>query len=69
MHLYCLITRNTYSRVCEFLISDSTQYAHYVFKAFDVNCNGAISFKVSEYFAKSAIFIIVRSSWCTQQLI
>ncbi|KAK7605002.1 hypothetical protein V9T40_006188 [Parthenolecanium corni] len=23
----------------------STQYAHYVFKAFDINCNGAISFK------------------------
>lgn len=28
------------------LFTDSTQYAHYVFKAFDINCNGAISFKV-----------------------
>lgn len=26
--------------------SDSSLYAHYVFKAFDVNCNGAISFRV-----------------------
>lgn len=25
--------------------SDSSLYAHYVFKAFDVNCNGAISFR------------------------
>ncbi|KAG8229585.1 hypothetical protein J437_LFUL010177 [Ladona fulva] len=25
----------------------STLYAHYVFKAFDVNSNGAISFRVS----------------------
>lgn len=24
---------------------DSSLYAHYVFKAFDVNCNGAISFR------------------------
>ncbi|KAK4882547.1 hypothetical protein RN001_005866, partial [Aquatica leii] len=24
---------------------NSTSYAHYVFKAFDVNCNGAISFR------------------------
>lgn len=27
--------------------SDSSIYAHYVFRAFDVNCNGAISFRVS----------------------
>lgn len=27
-------------------IADSSPYAHYVFKAFDVNCNGAISFRV-----------------------
>lgn len=27
--------------------SDSTLYAHYVFKAFDVNSNGAISFRAS----------------------
>lgn len=27
------------------LFSDSSIYAHYVFKAFDVNCNGAISFR------------------------
>lgn len=27
---------------------DSSIYAHYVFKAFDVNSNGAISFRVSE---------------------
>ncbi|KAF6200112.1 hypothetical protein GE061_006413 [Apolygus lucorum] len=26
-------------------IRNSTLYAHYVFKAFDVNCNGAISFR------------------------
>lgn len=26
-------------------IADSSLYAHYVFKAFDVNCNGAISFR------------------------
>ncbi|ENN82721.1 hypothetical protein YQE_00911, partial [Dendroctonus ponderosae] len=26
-------------------ISDATLYAHYVFKTFDVNCNGAITFK------------------------
>uniref|UniRef100_A0A1A9VVY4 EF-hand domain-containing protein n=1 Tax=Glossina austeni TaxID=7395 RepID=A0A1A9VVY4_GLOAU len=25
--------------------TDSSLYAHYVFKAFDVNCNGAISFR------------------------
>ncbi|EFN78682.1 Kv channel-interacting protein 4 [Harpegnathos saltator] len=25
---------------------NSSLYAHYVFKAFDVNCNGAISFRV-----------------------
>lgn len=30
-----------------FLIIDSSIYAHYVFRAFDVNCNGAISFRVS----------------------
>ena len=30
-------------------ISDSSLYAHYVFKAFDVNCNGAISFRVNIY--------------------
>jgi len=29
------------------LLSDSSLYAHYVFKAFDVNSNGAISFRVS----------------------
>jgi hypothetical protein len=29
------------------MFSDSTLYAHYVFKAFDVNSNGAISFRVS----------------------
>jgi Kv channel-interacting protein len=28
-----------------FGIIDSSLYAHYVFKAFDVNCNGAISFR------------------------
>lgn len=28
------------------LFLDSSLYAHYVFKAFDVNCNGAISFRV-----------------------
>lgn len=28
------------------LFADSSMYAHYVFKAFDVNCNGAISFRV-----------------------
>lgn len=28
---------------------DSSIYAHYVFKAFDVNCNGAISFRVSRH--------------------
>lgn len=27
------------------LFTDSSLYAHYVFKAFDVNCNGAISFR------------------------
>lgn len=32
---------------CVFLsFLDSSLYAHYVFKAFDVNCNGAISFRV-----------------------
>ena len=25
---------------------DSSLYAHYVFKSFDINCNGAISFRV-----------------------
>lgn len=30
-----------------FPLSDSSMYAHYVFRAFDVNCNGAISFRVS----------------------
>lgn len=29
------------------LTPDSSIYAHYVFKAFDVNSNGAISFRVS----------------------
>ncbi|XP_017786491.1 PREDICTED: calsenilin-like [Nicrophorus vespilloides] len=28
-----------------FFVADSSLYAHYVFKAFDVNCNGAISFR------------------------
>jgi Kv channel-interacting protein len=28
-----------------FVTIDSSLYAHYVFKAFDVNCNGAISFR------------------------
>lgn len=28
------------------ILADSSLYAHYVFKAFDVNCNGAISFRV-----------------------
>ena len=27
-------------------VSDSSSYAHYVFKAFDVNSNGEIGFKV-----------------------
>jgi Ca2+-binding EF-hand superfamily protein len=27
------------------LSTDSSLYAHYVFKAFDVNCNGAITFR------------------------
>lgn len=37
---------------------DSSLYAHYVFKAFDVNCNGAISFRViiSHYNSVYAIF-------------
>lgn len=30
-----------------FLTQDSSIYAHYVFKAFDVNCTGAISFRVN----------------------
>lgn len=28
-------------------VPDVTMYAHFVFKAFDVNCNGAITFRVS----------------------
>lgn len=30
-------------------LQDSSIYAHYVFKAFDVNCTGAISFRVNIY--------------------
>lgn len=37
--------RNVIQKVV--LFSDSSLYAHYVFKAFDVNCNGAITFRVS----------------------
>lgn len=44
--------------------SDSSLYAHYVFKAFDVNCNGAISFRVSlvklNLFLLCSIFIYLR---------
>lgn len=37
-----------FASICFFLISkDSSIYAHYVFKAFDVNCTGAISFRVN----------------------
>lgn len=32
-----------------YLLLDSNLYAHFVFKAFDVKSNGAISFKVSLY--------------------
>lgn len=38
-HINFLTNRST------FLNLDSSLYAHYVFKAFDVNCNGAISFR------------------------
>lgn len=33
-----------------YLFLDSNLYAHFVFKAFDVKSNGAISFKVSFMF-------------------
>lgn len=39
---------STSSNTFEYTFSDSSLYAHYVFKAFDVNCNGAISFRVSD---------------------
>lgn len=36
------------TNLISFLVeTDSSLYAHYVFKAFDVNCSGAISFRVS----------------------
>lgn len=38
---------HNYSLTGVLLVADATLYAHYVFKAFDVNCNGAISFRVS----------------------
>lgn len=37
---------------------DSSIYAHYVFKAFDVNSNGAISFRVSFRFRIILIFFL-----------
>lgn len=36
-----------FTRPCSLNTSDSSIYAHYVFRAFDVNSNGAISFRVS----------------------
>lgn len=38
-----------------FIHTDSSIYAHYVFKAFDVNSNGAISFRVSAFQIHSMI--------------
>lgn len=44
-----LFLRGILRQTNKFMFSDSTQYAHYVFKAFDTNCNGAISFRVSTH--------------------
>lgn len=37
--------KSLYLIASRFFNTDSSLYAHYVFKAFDVNCNGAISFR------------------------
>lgn len=42
------VTQVHKSLIEEMVVSDATMYAHFVFKAFDVNCNGAISFRVSD---------------------
>ena len=41
---------NTFNIEPAFFFSDATSYAHHVFKAFDVNTTGAISFRVSTAF-------------------
>lgn len=42
------------------IFSDSSLYAHYVFKAFDVNCNGAITFRVSQWKFPFSHFLSLR---------
>lgn len=47
---YCILLLTSCVEHCFYIFStlffsDSSIYAHYVFKAFDVNCNGAISFR------------------------
>jgi len=44
-----------------YLFIDSNLYAHFVFKAFDVKSNGAISFKVSLYYTYLIIYILTSS--------